>query len=69
MKEFLYALLIIIVVAIIIAVDFLLTAGIIAILAWAFDFDFSWKLTIGIWVASAAIKLFLRGIFAMNKED
>ncbi len=59
MKE---AMLYFIIFLLILVISFLFTAGLYWIVAWAFDFAFSWKYAIGIWVALFIIKsIFQRG--------
>lgn len=48
------------------AVSFLITAGIVWVICWAFGFLFTWKLVIGIW----AVLFLLRTVFNVTvKKD
>ncbi len=56
------AILYFIIVLLVLVVSFLFTAGLYWVVAWAFDFAFSWKYALGIWVALFVIKsIFQRG--------
>lgn len=44
------------------AISFLITAGIIWVICWAFGFLFTWKLVIGIW----AVLLLLKNVFSVT---
>lgn len=63
-----YLIVFIIIIAVL-ALDFLICAGIVKLLSWAFEFTFSWKLTFGIWITEIAVANILRGIFKINRED
>jgi len=43
-------------VILIFALSFVTTGLMTYILAWCFDFDFSWKITLGIWVILLSLK-------------
>lgn len=43
----------------ILAASFFGTAAVIKLLSWCFNFEFSWKLTLGIWIVwTALLRLF-----------
>ena len=48
----------------VLAIDFLITSGLIAVICWAFKLTFSWRVTIGIY----AIIAILHGIFAAARN-
>lgn len=60
----LYILLMIIAIIMLLGLDFLLTAGMLYLVCWCFDWVFSWKIAIGVWL----IVLFISAMFKTNKK-
>lgn len=52
---------------ILLGLDFLLTAGILRVICWAFNWVWSWKFSIGIWCIEMFVLSILRTIFKINK--
>ena len=59
------ALLVIFLAALCYALSFLITAGIIALICWAFALTFTWKLAFGIWL----VLILIRGIFSVTVKN
>ena len=55
----LLVLLVLLIIAIVLALDFFICAGLVWVICWAFGLVFTWKIAIGVWV----ITLLLSGIF------
>lgn len=58
---------IILIAIVLLGLDFLLTAGILRIICWAFNWAWSWKISIGIWCLEMFVLSILRTIFKVNK--
>lgn len=44
-----------------ILISFLITAGVIKVLSFCFDFVFTWKLVLGIWIILWVLNVILKG--------
>lgn len=52
---------------VLLGLDFLLTAEVLRIICWAFNWAWSWKISIGIWFIEMFVLSILRTIFKVNR--
>ena len=49
--------------------EFIITAGLVWVVCWAFSLLFSWKLVIGIWAVLSLLGIFLRSHQSNSKRS